>query len=507
MSQRSEGRATSPAPKAREVVIDHDAVNEQIVIAAAIVDPDARRGLLHRIAADRFFAKEHVAIWQALAELERRKLSYDHATIQKLSGGSVPMEYLVGLVDARPESPPNIDFHVGALLWDNARLTAVEGPIAGLLEALRDPRSASDRVRSLARQVALAFDGYEERKYLLDGEQLVRDQIAEIRKRAEGQSLFPFGIFALDKYEKDHEEKAGHPRLVPGAAPGDITIVTGQTGAGKTTFTANLVLGLARQRKKVLYGAWEVKGGMTLEILATISLGWSRTWMLAGRRADPGAPLGEDGMPERMDEEHIAAFAERMNAIRPFVGFLENPFQRSLGEKKRSNAANLDLLHGYIADSAADVFVGDLWERCLVYTDPDDEKHALYRQKAMAEETNCHCILLQQQRKDVELRADKRPTGEGIKGSGAWRDVASLVLGVHRPALWKAIDDDVLEVDVLKQRYGRWPLAVEFDWDGERGKISGGRTVPYDMPTESSDDAFGGDFKQAKGRGKGRGRR
>jgi hypothetical protein len=89
---------------------------------------------------------------------------------------------------------------------------------------------------------------------------------------------------------------------------------------------------------------------------------------------------------------------------------------------------------------------------------------------------------VQQQRlKDIELRPDKRPTREGIKGSGAWTEVPDNIFGVHRPALWKPVPDNVLEIDVLKQRYGKWPLAVEFDWDPDRGQISGGRSVEYDQ--------------------------
>ena len=63
-----------------------------------------------------------------------------------------------------------------------------------------------------------------------------------------------------------------------------------------------------------------------------------------------------------------------------------------------------------------------------------------------------------------------------------------LTAGVHRPALWKSMDDNVLELDVLKQRYGKWPLAVEFDWDPEFGSLDKGRSIAYEKPgTEVSD--------------------
>jgi hypothetical protein len=212
-------------------------------------------------------------------------------------------------------------------------------------------------------------------------------------------------------------------------------------------------------------------GGMTLELLACISLGWSRSGLMEGR----------DMTPERKVE-----LESRMHSITKWVTFMRNPFRAT--KKKGSNAQNLDIVQDNLADSGAEVFVADLWERCLHDTDPNEEKEALFRQQAMAEEMRVHCILLAQQRhKDMETRTDKRPTREGIKGSGAWVEVADTVLGVHRPALWKDVADDKLEVYVLKQRYGKWPLGIGCEWDPDTGKIWGGKDIPYEHPGEVSE--------------------
>ena len=209
-----------------------------------------------------------------------------------------------------------------------------------------------------------------------------------------------------------------------------------------------------------------MRPGTTLELLACLSLDWSRTDLTEGR----------------LTEEQIATLEDRMRALSKWVRFLANPFRRRAG-KRRSNDENLDVIQGYIADSACDVFIADLWKRCLVQTKPDDEEDSLFRQQAMIEEMGIHGILVQQQRlKDIELRPDKRPTREGIKGSGAWTEIADNIFGVHRPHLWKPVPDTVLEIDILKQRYGEWPLAIEFDWDPRRGKITGGKSVEYDQP-------------------------
>jgi replicative DNA helicase len=457
--------------KGRELVFRNDPVGEQCVIAATLVSPEVRRALAERHAPDVFLVPEHRAIWQALREAVRRGLGADPATLSRLSGGEVDASYLAELMRARPDPPDEktLAYWVEQLLWDRQRHTALTGPISGLLEAIETGEEPS-RVRGLARAVAASFDGFGERKHLLDPDELIREQVADVRKRMAGRAIYPFGIPGLDFYDPCDRESW---RMVPGTAPGLLTVVTGVPGAGKSTFTAHVVLGVARQRRRVLYGAWEMKGGVTLELLASLSL----------CETDPEWRCTRTDLQRgRLTEADLAKLEGRMRVLSRYVRFLANPFNRQAGVKRRTNAHNLDLVQGYVADSGCEVFVADLWKRCLVETRPDEEEEALIRQQAMLEELDVHGILVQQQRlKDVEMRPDKRPTREGIKGSGAWTEVADNIVGVHRPALWKPVTDDVLEADVLKQRYGEWPLAIEFDWDPKRGSVRGGRPVEYDV--------------------------
>jgi replicative DNA helicase len=371
--------------------------------------------------------------------------------------------------------PANLEFHVETLLWDSTRASAVEGPIASLLEAVQNQREEPARVRALARSVSQAFEG-SGTNYLLEAKELVRAQVAEIDKRIGGKS-YPFGIEGLDFYEQEEGEPPRR-RLLEGAAPGLVTVVTGVPGGGKSTFVFNLALGLRRQKRRVLMGAWEMQAGPSLEIMAAIDLGLSRSRVTEGRL---------------LPEERVA-LEDRMHVLSLRIRFMSNPFRRGkLAGKKITNEQNLDIVRENISDSGCDVAILDLWKRCLRDTRPDEEEEALIHQQAMLEEMRVHGILVQQLRaKDVEQRADKTPTRESIKGSGAWIEVPDNIFGVNRPALWKSkVDDDVLQVIVMKQRKGVWPLAIEFDWDGDTGKIANGRSVPYEQPGEGNElDAF-----------------
>ena len=116
----------------------------------------------------------------------------------------------------------------------------------------------------------------------------------------------------------------------------------------------------------------------------------------------------------------------------------------------------------------------------------------------MCQEYRFTGVIVQQMRlKDVEKRADKRPTRESIKGTGAFVEVADLVFGIHRDAQFKAVPDDTIEVICLKQRMGKANWAIQFDWDGDKSSITNGREVPYDPGLESSSQ-FGSDIGDIK---------
>lgn len=801
-------QAVETTPSTDTVTIPHDPINEQIVIAAAMAHDELRDKLVTKLKTDAFLTPLHRQIWGAFTEMARKHLAYDPATVQQILGQGFDGSFLSSLQNARPDVPPNLDHHVELILWDQARFRAVVGPLAQILEGIKDNKTSPDKIRGLARSLAGAFDGYGDRKYLRNGQELVREQVLDIRERMNGRASFQCGIPGLDFFEDSHP-KRGESRLVPGFKPGKISVVCGVPGGGKalatntqiptplgwstmgelkagdkvfdekgdpcsvihctevmndrpcyevefsdgaiiradashqwltttkrerhrrergkvrtteeirdsllvgahrnhairvarplnlpdislpihpyllgiwlgdgtsaagsftsadleiveairrigynvlktkalyrwsirgivvklrklgvldrkhiptvylrssqeqrmellrglmdsdgsatthgncnfdttspklasdfeelvaslgiktkgserkatlygryisqswrfvfrtdegvkpfkltrkairltgkrrgthcnryivavrqiesvpvkciqvdspshlylagkemipthnSTVIARMVRGFASLKKRVLVGAWEMDGGEILELIACQDLNISRHDVSVGN----------------ITEETLARLETRMHELGgnedSYIKFMDIPFNRASGESKKSNDHNLDLIQGYISDVAPEIFVADLWKRALRYTDPNDEEQALIRQQAMCKELNVHGILVQQLRsKDVESRADKRPTRESIKGSGAWIEVPDNIFGIHRPGLWKNIPDDHLDFIILKQRFGPWPMVVQFEFDPARGRIEGGITVPY-MHEEAApkDDFLGG---------------
>lgn len=491
-------RRESPQSQADKIVVPVDPVSEAAVVAHGFAVPAELDRLLRRLVPEQFQLRDNREAWAALGEVRRRGLAPDHATISAVAGDRIA-DYLRSVVIDAPEVG-NAEFHVRNMLWDGARASAARGPVASFLETLRDPRAEPEKVTHLARQVALAFDGHDDRQHIQ--QDLARVQMRAVERRLQGFGTYSYGLPGLDRYEEGSRR-----RMIPGPAPGQITVLTGLTGSGKSTMALTMALGIAfpgyaagdyaEPGRKVLYGAWEMGDGESLEVMAVISLGWSREALL-----DPDSHRSHPIWTHEGQRELL----ERMEVIEQRVKFLKMPFRRQSKERS-TNDRNLDTFQGYIAASGAEVVFADLWKKCLRDARPEEEEEALNRQQAMVVEEKVHLVALQQQRsKDVEQRADKKPTREGIKGSSAWVEVADTMIGVHRPALWKrSVEDRTVEAIVLKQRWGKWPMAVEFDWSAEHGSILGGREIDYDRPGE--DSAFDETTVKFIGAGKGRDQR
>jgi hypothetical protein len=464
----------------KAATVPHDPVNEQVVIAAAIVNLDERKKLTRQLTPDFFYARGHAEIWSVIQELERKNLVYDPATVQQLSNGDVDTDYLNDLITSRPAVPDNLAHHVEQMLLDRKRIDVAKGPLTELLDLLEEPTTDPDELRRKCQQIGGWFDGSSSHRFLRNSQDVLREAKKNLRERVTrfrtGSGIYPYGIEGLDWYEN------GQPRLVPGTAPAKSTLIVGESGSGKTTVTNQIVLSQIEEKRVVLHGGWEVHASENLEMFAAFSLGFSRSRLFTGDLTD------EEIEAIEAEEERILA------GEHPYLKFMDRPFNREPTnakgfDKRRGNDWNLDVIQEHIEASGADVAIFDLFHKALVETKPDDEKRALDRIQGIADATKAHLILLHHVNKeDMDKSPNRIPTRKAIKGSSAWLDAVDTALATYVPGTVKQVPMDMLEIFVLKQRYGRWPLRVAFKYDADTGLITNGRSVDMQISDEDSLD-------------------
>lgn len=472
------------APAAETVDVPIDPINEQVVVAAALVDCDTRKWLSQRLRPESFLVPAHAAIWEGVRELVRRDLDYSPETLHQITAGKADANYAEQLAGMRSGLPPNLRHHVDQLARDRARAACATGALPAFVDALRDPSTPFSRLVSAARAIATALEGAGTTRELM---------VDPVRLEAEAEGVldvferryYGYNLPGLDFYED------GRKRLTTGTMSGMNTLVTACSGCGKSEFLQHLALaqgpgiptlGVEGLGRKVLYCAWEMPPKILANTMAVLYSGVDRNRIYSGQLTEG-------------DRAELRAARERVNA---YVRFLRLP-------RPESNDEALDLLHATLVDSGCDLAIYDLLERIFEFKFYSDEKKVLERYQAIHEETGVHGVAAcQQTLKEVEKRPDKRPSRDTIKGPSTWVDVADTILGSHRPAKWKNVPDDRAELLILKQRYGKWPMLVECDYDANTGTLGEFRSAEFERGQESAADDFlaGGDRPKRKAKGK-----
>lgn len=439
----------------------YDAANEMIVIGAAMASADQRKILVRRMAADEFLVPNNAVIWRALRRTVDEGVEPTPAVMSRFIADAGGDEKVVEYAGGIPiKVPVNLEWHVEIMKWDATRARVVDGPIPEMVKTIKDPQGKQTDVLSLARGLVRALEG-SGRRYMKRAEETYRNYTAEIAARRVERNVYPIGHEAFDN------------NLTEGFMPQRTTVTAGLPGAGKSTFWLAAIIMLAKAGRRPLYCGWEMNTESLLDV---------------GCSHMTGIPL-KNIVQGNLDDEQTTRVKRAARWILSRVKFMGNPFigQHREAKGKPSNERNLDILEGYIAESACDVIVYDLWERMLPWRKPDDVGAALFRMQAIHEEYNVHGVIVQQLLlKDVEKREDKRPTRDSIKGSGAYVEVADLIFGIHREAQFKNVEDTGVETICLKQRKGKPNWSVRWKWNGETCYVGEPKEVAYDPGLENA---------------------
>jgi len=454
------------AAEADQIIID--ATNEAIVVQAAIADAQTRTALVHKLSPDEFLVSRHAPIWRALQRIAKERLDYAPEVADRFlkdeGADTSTVDYLRGL-EADAKRPDNLEWHVTTMQWDATRARVLKGPLPELLKSIRDPRASQSDVQASARAVARAFEAGG-RRYMRRPEELHRSYRADVAaRRATVDQVRGIGEPAFDA------------KLSEGFTPGRTHLIVGLSGCGKSTLEMAFAVRLAKLKRRVMIGAWEMAPESLLDVGVAHMTGIELSRIVQGRIDDEEA--------DRVDK------ASRWLTGR--IRFMGNPFYDPAARgKKPSNERNLDILEGYLAESGCEIAFYDLWERMLPYRKPDDVSGALFRMQGIHEEYGITGVILHHLNgKDVEDRADRRPTRGSIRGVNTFVEVPDLILGVHRDAQFKAVEDKTIETICLKQRKGEPNWAVRWTWDGARCAVHSPEEVPFDPGLEAALD--GGD--------------
>ncbi|HEY8429600.1 MAG TPA: replicative DNA helicase [Sandaracinaceae bacterium] len=428
--------ATGPqrsAPAGR--VPPHSLEAERAVLGGILLENNALNAAAQILKPDDFYSRANGLVFEAMCELFRRGQPVDlvtlrawlvdHGLLQKAGGD----EHLLTLTETIP-TVENIEHHA-EIVRDKAvvrRLIQRCHEIAA--QGYGDYGDVKEFVDESERKIFEVAKEHQKAPYEHIKDVIIRtfEQVTEAAERKERITGLPTGFSKLD-------------RMTAGLKPGELIIVAGRPGMGKTAFALNVALHGCAQRR-VPVGVFSLE--MAKEELA-------RRLLCSEARVDGGRM--RTGMLSRDDWTRLTSAAGTLTNLPLFI---DDTAALSIMEL-RGKARRLKAEHGLgliVIDYLQLMRAGSKVES------REKEISEISRSlKALAKELEIPVMALSQLNRGVETRSgkDKRPQLADLRESGAIEQDADVILFIYREEFYNRDDPElrgIAEIIIGKQRAG-----------------------------------------------------
>lgn len=461
-------------PLAMEVPVDKD--NEGHILANAIKDHEHQKTFARKCDVTQFRHPQFKAIAWAIKDIVDKNLQVDPDMILLKSKSSpyrtdIDFAFVDDLMSSFPiVSKENFETHMVQLSVDSIKHSLAKSAMEGLYQACLNPKSdlgyLQERIAYLNTIVEKGFQasvsGFEHMDTIIPRYLAQKDSNTAFRTT---------GFRQLDD------------KLTEGYGGGKITIVAALPGMGKTSFVLSSMKNLSNRKIWSAQFALETDTmSLTSKLIAYNSgISISRITKHYHQLSDAEKKIF-DFEVERLKNNKYIMFNEtprvKLRDIREQIMILQDRI------KEQYIVVPIDLF-GKIGDFAAADNFSSAYEKKLNET------------QVMARDLGVHLILVAQINRGAVNRNTKfsRPKMSDLKNSGAFEEIADLLLAVHRPyydpekALKSKIaygddsktvaddmiDDDpnknIAEVIILKQRMGAGNDLVNFYFDPDTTKF------------------------------------
>lgn len=418
---------------------------EQSVLGGILIENEAILKVLDMISAKDFYKEGHKKIFDCMVELSLGREPIDLITLTDLlkkkgvldEVGGVP--YIAYLVDSVPTAA-NIS-HYAKIVKEKAvarQLIILAADIQGKAY----DHDEIEEILGYAQKEVMALSVREQRSQLHNLRDVMCTVFNNTERMAENPSHvagLPTGLTQVD-------------RMAHGLKPGELVIIAGRPGMGKTAWGMQIVDNVASDGKVVLVCSLE----MTKEELATRQLAskakvdsvriktghlsevcWPKLSRAAGEFSEQTVIINDSGRQSEIDIYNSAMKVKaehgRLDLILvDYIGLC----QASIKTENRHTAL------GHISRSL----------------------------KAIAKDLGAPVIALSQLNRGLESRSDKRPMMSDLRESGNIEEDADVIMFIYRDEVYNTASDNpnkgMAEIIIAKQRGG--PVGtVEVAWEGK----------------------------------------
>lgn len=426
----------------------HSIEAEQAVLGALLLD-NAVMDRIGGLRSEDFYAHDHREVFRAIVVLMASNRPADTVTVWESMGGPkspVSLDYLSTLATSTPSAANAA--HYARIVRDHGIRRDLLAALSETEEGLReggDVRSIVDAAQAAFLRVTESREGHEPREIT----DLLREVVDELDRRQTNPNDarlrgLTTGLANLDQ-------------RMSGLRPGEMIVIAGRPGMGKTALGLNVAANVAMDGEvdgAVLFLSLEMGAAELTE----------RCLSLAGGAPYAGILHGE------MSNEEWNGITEGAKRLAGRKLFIDDTGGLDLG-RLATKARSIKRRHG-LALVVID-YLG-LMRSAAQRENRTQEIGAISRGlKALAKELQTPVIVLAQLNRQNESRPDKRPQLSDLRDSGDIEQDADAVLLCHRPSYYDSAFDpaDLMEVNVAKMRRGKTGI-VPLSFHGDTQSVT-----------------------------------
>lgn len=429
-----------------------DVENEQLILTTLLQVPNMYH-LFDSVANSDYFLNEfHQKIIKSIDLLhQNKKLTFTIDTLLLVGKENklfYDSEYIYRLLqNYAPQLEENFRKHCNKLRTDYFKHNIINTHSQRLMEIAYNPMSTMEDLMSNLNLIKREIEGG------VSKEDSVIQPLSSAIDRYDNmdRTFVTTGFVTLDDV------------LTKGLFPSGISVIAGRPGCGKSSFALNMSICLMNSKIPVVMFSLEMGAESVVERLISMSTNIDLYRIIKHPESlteQENAVINYQKEYLRSNEyfyicddkkmsidriyREIYRFKQAYNITQPMVIFID--LIDKLHDLKKISYSGMNLARVY------EIVLDELQE--------------------IAKELNVHICLVAQISRESENSKNKRPMLKHLKHSGGLEQAADLVLLLHREAYYdKTIQEDIMEVNVAKQRHGQMNFMLEFLFAKELTKV------------------------------------
>ena len=412
--------------------LPHSAESERAVLAGAMLDPALLPSVSGRLTADDFYAERHRILYRTMLTLQESGTEIDLRTLQASLEQQDRLDSVGGIaylasLDLDLPDLGRLDSYVEIVKERSIRRRLIEA-CGEITRNCLDGGLEAQEALSRAEQTILGLGEEAIQRGFVQLARIFHETLADLEERPDR------GFVGISTGYVDLDD------ITRGLNPGNLVIIAGRPGMGKTSLALNIAEHVAIREEKAV-GLFSLE--MSQEELALR--------ILSSEVDVPFGPLRSGHLSQKQWNRVIQS-VKSVSRAPLFIDDSANPTLLELASKSRRLKAEqgLDLV---VLDYLQLMQAGGRYESRNL------EIAAITRGlKQLAKELNVPVIALSQLSRQPERRAgDHRPQLADLRESGSIEQDADVVMFIYRDEVYNADSPDrgIAELIIAKHRNGQ----------------------------------------------------